>query len=362
MRKVTVALFAGTLLLAGTGTAFTARGDQPPGAADGPSPPLFAAPGQQFPCTQVAPSQESTTQDGATHYVYNTPGGVATITVPSKQVDPMTASDAQLRANGYPPRPTQADTQRYAQWQEMVKNYNVATGDMCVQPSTGGASGGSGNANGYYWAGEMSSSQSLRPYTDVYGEWYQTGFKETCGDQVEASDTWVGLGGWGSTAQNLAQVGVITPVQAGGGYPLYPAWETDPGTNTWRTWSFTVNPGDEVSAEASYYGGDVYFYIYDYTRSVGDNAVVQYAPGTNTAEFIDEAPKFYIGNTEYQAALRHWYNDNVLWVYTTANGTYLGASWHWNLLMHLVSAENAGPDSGMTNNYEFYDDWNRCWS
>ena len=345
-------------LMAGIGSAGAQPGD---GTQPGPpqtAQPLQGVPGSSLPCTSVAPSSMSVLPNGATQYVYNLPGGAATTLVPSATLDPLSATNDQLLANGYPPRPADTASAAYAQWSQVVQNYQVTVGSMCVSQAEAGATGGSNNIDGQQWAGEISQSSALQPYTEATGQWYQTGFRETCGNYNEGEASWAGIGGTGNT--NLAQAGIITDIAVGGG-GLHMFWENWPQRNA-VYFGGTVHSGDLIYSDVYVSGGVSYFYVKDFTTGAVGNTHITYTPNQSTSEFIDEAPKF--NNNANQAVLRHWYNGNVKWTDAHPDGTDVGAYYHHNTFMHLYSGgpETAGPDNGMINNYSFYDYWHHCYN
>jgi peptidase A4-like protein len=322
--------------------------------------PALGMPGDVVPCTPLPATSSTITPDGATLYTYDTPGGVATTTVPSPNLNPLTATQDQLLANGYPPRPSDAASAAYTLWTKIVGNYHVATGNMCLTDIGAGATGGSDKFYGQNWAGEISQASSLQPYNEAAGEWYQTGFRESCGNYYEASSSWVGLGGTGYT--NLAQAGTTTDLAVGGG-ALHMFWENWPQRAA-VYFPGAVRSGDDVYADVFFSGGTSYFFVEDITTGAVGNTAISFTPNRSTVEFIDEAPKFFSSGN--QAVLRHWYNGNVKWVQTEANtGKNIGAYYHHNTTMRLTGSsgvENAGPDNGMSNNYTFYDYWHHCYN
>jgi hypothetical protein len=149
-------------------------------------------------------TQRASTNDGLGRvYQYLGAKGVVAQVLPPPGWHPLSASDKELAAYGFPRRPSDpAGRQRWND--QMTKWKRAGNPGMC---ETGKVNGGltrtitSGN-----WAGGMNVNGSATNSTfyDSTGEWVQPGFVNVC-PGASAYSTWAGLGGVNSS--RLIQAG-----------------------------------------------------------------------------------------------------------------------------------------------------------
>lgn len=213
---------------------------------------------------------------------------------------PLQASNAELRAYGFPVRPT--DPALLAHWKVVMGAWKrTAPPGMCA---TNKRNGLTHTANSPNWAGGFneSGSPTRNEYTTSEGSWVQPGFVSSapCDGSLgpSAYSIWAGLGGWNSG--RLTQEGTDTGT---GTNDIYPWWEAlDPAHPNpevrYATNIYVPAPGDDVDAYTSYSGGILDFFVEDLTNGTswnssfssykGDPASAYYE-GT-TSDFITEAP------------------------------------------------------------------------
>ena len=308
-------------------------------------------------CTPVATTKQ-TQANGAivTRYVVN---GVAfSQTTPPAGFDPLTASDADLAANGFPARPT--DPNELAIWQAVARS-SVAPPAPCVLAGvSAGSTGGFSVTSTATWAGIVDRTQEPSQYTYAGGEFYQTGFNNACTNGHSAS--WVGLGGFNQP--DLAQTGTLDNQngQARDFHEvLYHGSDTGAISN-----GLLIRPGDQVFASVLKSSGAnvINYSVLNITlgTSTGWMSTGDFDGNTtgSSADFVDEAPK--VGGVN--SPLRQWYNANILWTEVLYELNYgpsyaAGSTFHYDVNM-ARSDTLAGPTYEMVNNNEFYDFWYHC--
>ncbi len=125
--------------------------------------------------------------------------------------------------------------------------------------------------------------------TDAKASW--TVPAATCGQGRRASSAyasfWVGIDGYSSST--VEQTG--TDSDCSGSEPVYYAWYEFYPNPSYEITSLTIKPGDQISAEVSYSGGEFTVTITDKTsgKSFSTSAAVASAERTS-AEWITEAP------------------------------------------------------------------------
>ena len=232
---------------------------------------------------------------------------VMTVLTPTV-IDPMSASDAEIAASGFPPRPDkQAAPGAFAAWQRAVTSHaarvmpilrrtNVRHGINRSRGVTDSAAL-SDNWSGYVMLNGV-TSYSTSSFDVVMGNWVVPTAQQaigTCGDATSYSSTWVGIDGAKST--DVLQAGTVANASCSGSItqPYYAAWyEWYPDYEVEIT-NFAVRAGDDVYVEVWSTGaaaGHVYMINYSTDQTV--NMAFAAPPGVSlvgdTAEWIVERP------------------------------------------------------------------------
>jgi Peptidase A4 family len=185
---------------------------------------------------------------GGTAISYRMPHGkIARNIVPPAGFRPETATAAQLKEYGFPPRP--ADRAQLARW-----NFHMARWKGAVKPTSFLAithsradTETSGNWAGYV-AQDYSGIQSDELFTEAGGSWNEVSiYSSRCSTTSEV--TWVGLGGWASGDLPLAQAGTGYGVPGMGSHQVW--WELYPNNNITPI-NFNTSPGSDISVSAAY--------------------------------------------------------------------------------------------------------------
>lgn len=226
---------------------------------------------------------------------------------PSPGFDPSTASDAELQANGYPPRPRDPaelklwhqawDHTRYIAPRLAVDEQRpgqAAPNSQSVAPQTSSCTNATVQHVGGNWAG----NGALPGEDDIYSTmvWFVPTLSPSYSpDNTSTSATWTGLGTGASNTQQLIQAGVEsdwygTPEYGyqgdGAWFEIYPYnLKEVPFQN------FAVYPGDEIWVQVSRSGLTGYFYVNDVTRGYSTNTNETFPNGTDSeAQYIVEDP------------------------------------------------------------------------
>lgn len=202
---------------------------------------------------------------------------------PAANFNPLTAMDAELRANGLPSRPSNGNDAGWVNAMKHLKTYVVPkltpTG---VRPQT--------NTN--TWSGYLAGSLNgvNQGYTQVSGQWIVPSVSGQSGDY---SCSWVGLGGM--NISQLIQDGTEQDTTSTG--TRYYSWICElPDMTGSSSTNIAVSPGDLVYAQCSYdpSNQDAYYFIENVTTGKYTNPNIQ-LPGSNdysgaSAEWITERP------------------------------------------------------------------------
>lgn len=153
---------------------------------------------------------------GGKAYVYQIGGTQLTFPVPPPGFSPVSATNAQLREYGMPPRPITAPG--LASWTRMMATYRrtpvpdievmTKAWDPSAQPTTSSPVGAASNSHWSGWLGDSNYQEFVAAqanYTQPTAE------NTSCTNSDET--TWVGLGGWNS--QKLVQDGTWSPTSSG---------------------------------------------------------------------------------------------------------------------------------------------------
>lgn len=262
--------------------------------------------------------------DGGSSYNYQEPGGiVAQGLVPPYGFDPTTATNAQLRANGFPPRP--AATAALAKWERLV-----TTGHAASQPSFLAALPNT-QADIVYsapWSGYVVTG-SFHQFYDAEMEYNEPRFgNSVCPTNEEV--TWAGIGGWYN--DGLEQAGTAHNVSGmsnhQGWYEVWPLQNINP-------LNFYASYGDDVDALAYENSPTQFFFaLSDYTNNTYKSLTVNVPSGywSGTAgEGIAERPRVNgvltdLSNFGTLNVIDSWANDFSIDTYPPApSGSRHGA-------------------------------------
>jgi hypothetical protein len=190
---------------------------------------------------------------------------------PAPGFDPLTATDAELVANGLPIRPS--DPADMAAWRSMVTAPARLPGRTCVlgkgPATTGGASVGSGSRQSVNWAGYVATSHT---YEDVYGYWTIPDVGTDPPSFAAASSQWIGIGQGGRSGLPLVQTGTEADINVGGPGPTYYMWwEVVPNSAYHHIIDLgvTVRSGNRMYAHVHLSRDDAYLTLDDLTDRAG---------------------------------------------------------------------------------------------
>ncbi|MFD0636528.1 G1 family glutamic endopeptidase [Catenulispora yoronensis] len=239
-------------------------------------------------------------------------GSTVTLVSPHPGFSAASATDAQLEANGLPPRPQ--DAADLAEWQSFVAMPNdptphcgtadghVRTSHPIVAPGTSDAApaavtpdvGSSANYHSANWSGYQSFNKT---YTDAYGKWKVPNAGARPSSAFTYSSTWVGIGSGNSRSQPLIQAGSDSYNEGQPWYDLW--WEMYPQNSSQSIG--IVSPGDTIYSHAHLTANNDWVIVEDLTSGLGKGQTHSYKTtgfSTSTqAEWIVERPDF--GGTLY---------------------------------------------------------------
>lgn len=244
--------------------------------------------------------------------------GVSTFNAPPNQFNPLTASDLELAAYGFPPRPSaQTDPEHYAQWTRAMKaakmRWNGKLKDMGAYstaakivktPNKSPISAVPSKGRSFNWSGIVNTN-TLTSWNNNSSVYYVISDSNvpvaqppfgTCDGGYDWEVSWNGIDGW--TSGDVSQGGSSSQVFCSGNtyftsycgwvewYPSYPI-----------LCEFCISPGDDMYVESySPLGGfnEGFVYIEDMTtltyRTYGLTYVTRSPLVGNSAEDIVERP------------------------------------------------------------------------
>jgi hypothetical protein len=237
------------------------------------------------------------------------PPGVTFPPAPPPGFNPLSATDAELRVLGFPPRPDASKSpEAYARWSKVVSasKFRIAPVVKQTQNYHGparilGAPAVNATNLSTNWSGAADYYSSGAPFLGVssfvYGEWViplaQQAFG-TCTGGWEYSSQWVGLDGLNSS--DVMQAGSEADAYCSGGttssdYYLWFEWYP----NTETAIGLTINPGDVVAVYVWYIGNNVAgAYWLNYTTNQAAALSFSAPAGTtytgSSIDWIVEAP------------------------------------------------------------------------
>ena len=225
--------------------------------------------------------------DGGKKYVYVIDGAEHTFPVPPEGFSPLTASDEQLEAYGFPPRPGQDNTEDYNDWVQLMSCYkSTAVPEIDLEEGEDGnraVNGGIAAFNAIitndtnYTAGYAACLQDGgRNFFHVQGDFVQptiTGVSGTCANIFAVGfDTVQGNSGPGAVAGTKC----IGRGEAQAYYHCYGKNGTDKYLSIS---SLTFKPGDKVHVYVSYQRANNIFnyYIVNVTTGKQISDIVEYS-------------------------------------------------------------------------------------
>ncbi len=233
---------------------------------------------------------------------------VTTVLTPSADFDPILASDAEIAANGLPPRPGKAASSgAFASWQRAVTSHAVRVLPVLRQtdirhgPSRDrgitATTGLSGNWSGYVLLNGVTSYVPTS-FDAILADYVVPAAQQafgTCSSKLVYSSTWVGIDGEGSN--DVLQAGTESDASCSGSttQAYYDAWyEWAPDAEVVVN-NFPVNSGDDIYVEVWSSGATTgHAYMIDYTSNQSFNVTFSAPAGTslvgNSAEWIVERP------------------------------------------------------------------------
>ncbi len=222
---------------------------------------------------------------------------------PSLHFDPLTASAAELVANGFPAVPNDPrHRERFAQvWGRLKDKFHYVEPTFRVErdrthgPRQRRPTEGTQTSSN--WSGGVVNPPAGQAFQWIEGDWVIPAVDAPTQNEWYYCATWIGIDGDGSG--DVFQAGVESDVYANGSsitLNYYPWWEWYPGPSVAIT-NFPVSPGDMItmlicSAGVGSTTGTVYWT--NVTTGASTNASLTAPSGTkligNCAEWIVEAP------------------------------------------------------------------------
>ena len=152
------------------------------------------------------------------------------------------------------------------------------------------------------WSGyaDYAGNVTYTPFTLVKGKWVQPALNCVITPSAYAA-FWVGFDGFATNSSTIEQVGTTGVCQAGTAI-YYSWWQMAPGGQM-RNLSFTITPGDTISASVKFTGTRYVLALTDAAHPENDISTRQVCPKGSTcqrssAEWIAEAPTVGGGQTQ----------------------------------------------------------------
>lgn len=296
-------------------------------------------------------------------YHYDVHGMATSEIVPPTGFRPLSASDADLKLYGFPPRPTEPAA--LAHWQRNMAAWKGSgtLNALCESNQSGSLTVTAKSRN---WAGGMTvnGSQTADTFYAADGEFVQQGFVSSCSG-LQSYTTWTGLGGYNQ--KQLIQAGTIlqTPSPTA---PIRMFYETISPTDPRPAaiWTdLTVSPGDQVEAYNYFdtFDNHAFTFVYDITTGLSHNQTIpnalNYYDGS-TADFITEAPIFKDPTTgaAIQSNLTKTSGAGTYYYYATANSQPIANFSSWRI--HQYNGTKQLQASGFDGVHAWTDTWKAC--
>ena len=236
--------------------------------------------------------------------------GVFTYPSPPSGFDPLTASDDQLAAYGFPPRPDKNAEGPYASWEKAMKASKhriipvLKVTNRYHGPNIAVGKVENSSATSNNWSGIVDST-SVTSYgpssvTDIGSEFVVPVAEQAygvCTGGWDYSSSWVGIDGWNANAPDVLQAGTDADAYCSGGVTTanYDAWiEWFPYTETVIS-GFPVSPGTDMFVRVwSTTSTAGHAYLVNLNTNTAVTVAFSAPPGTNlvgnSAEWIVERP------------------------------------------------------------------------
>jgi hypothetical protein len=243
--------------------------------------------------------------------------GARTFPAPPAGFNPLAASDADLRAYGFPPRPDPFRARRnYTAWSHLVAGAKIAIvphlRTLAVRhrpmipaaPAVASVVNHPAMAYSTNWAG-LALLGPARSFgtSSFYAMWGQ--FNVPIGEQqfgvctggTEYSATWVGMDGSPGTSSDVVQAGTESDAYCAGGvtYPDYYAWYEWYPAYTQEIDNFPVSPGQDISVEVTAGATTAAVFMTNQTTNqfvaIGFDAPAGTSFIGNSAEWVVERPE-----------------------------------------------------------------------
>jgi hypothetical protein len=188
-----------------------------------------------------------------------TVGGAAPFVRPALSGDPLAPTQAELAAQGYPPRPDPgAASGAYARWLRAVSQPATRVSSVERPEKKHYPAGQAADAKGFgtgtssTWAGSVASGNQTQRFDMVTGFYDVPSVTLPSGQSYASSALWVGIDGWYNYTNDIIQCGTEQAIYSFGAFgniAFYSAWtEYFPANPQYL--SMSVGAGDEIFTEA----------------------------------------------------------------------------------------------------------------
>ncbi|RIV26417.1 hypothetical protein D2Q93_04405 [Alicyclobacillaceae bacterium I2511] len=236
--------------------------------------------------------------------------GVA-VHIPSSGFNPLTATNGELKAHGFPTKPTNPSL--LSAWKtamEHSKRFIIPTFKSVISTHhyTTNQSTASGSASSHNWSGYYAyNGYNYNGYTDVRATWTvpnaTTGGPG--GPNYQYSCTWVGIGGNGNP--DLIQMGteadltitLRTYVMFPNYYPWFEILPKYPYQQDLT--NMVISAGDKMYADVSYSNSTAYFYLVDETT----NVAVSFSDSGDSSDYNGSTAEWIVERTEENNSYPH---------------------------------------------------------
>ena len=214
--------------------------------------------------------------------------------------NPLTASNAALRANGYPERPhgtkpkwwIQAVSHAHWVYPRFTSHAHHQPGSPSAVKSTASNASGSDSSN---WAGNIDNNGGH--FTSIVAQWTVPSASSPCDTNVYSS-IWPGIGSGQSSSSTLLQAGseqdITWEYVQHYGYKSFPTyylwWEAYP-YNAQQQINIGVNPSNNIFVNVAYYGNNTaHYYVKNNTTGTTTSFNISFSGGFTgyNAEWITE--------------------------------------------------------------------------
>jgi hypothetical protein len=282
--------------------------------------------------------------------------------VPPPGFKPTSASDTQLDAYGYPPRPDpNAAPDAYAIWVKSVsipatrivprlRATSLSSGPVQITSIAQGSRSIASGATSNNWSSYTivdSANVFVTPKSYIYGSFIVPTAQQafgTCSSTWDHSFEWVGIDGWNSS--DVLQAGVEADASCSGGTTttFYGAWyEWFPNLSV-AILNFPIHPGDLILVYVwSTTTTKGHFYMVDLTTNMSSSLAFNAPSGTSlmgtSAEWVVERP----GENGVLSTLTNYVTDPFYdcHINVPGHGTYSPAVPHDATTLSVTMVENS---------------------